>query len=190
MIDRVLKTLVDGLNRHLATRFSSSGPLALLSPVVGADNAPPQGTKDRVLVTLVNLERESVAENAEQRYRPIGDDFLRAPPPLNLNLVVLVSANFPDNYSDGFAVLSSVLSYLQARPVFDAANTPDLPQGLQRLTIEWKEMSLSEVNNLWTVLGGRYLPSAVFLMRMLVLEDPLASEDTASIRKIGTESAQ
>ena len=189
MIDRALKTLVDSLNRHLATRFSSPGPLALLSPVIGADNAPPQGAKDRVLVTLVNLERESIAKNAARRYRPEGDDYLRAPPPLNLNLVVLVSANFPENYEDGVAVLSSVLGYFQARPVFDAANTPDLPAGMRRLTVEWKDMSLSEINNLWTVLGGRYLPSVVYLVRMLVVEDDLIGEDAAAIRKIGTESA-
>lgn len=188
MIDRALKTLVGGLDRHLSARFAAPGPLALLSPVVGADNAPPQDAKDRVLVTLVNLERESIAKNAAQRYRAEGEGYLRAPPPLNLNLVVLISANFPENYGDGVAVLSSVLSYFQARPVFEPANTPDLPPGVRRLTVEWKDMSLSEIHNLWTVLGGRYLPSVVYLVRMLVVEDDLIGEDAAAIRKIGTES--
>lgn len=190
MIEEALSFLVSDLSAALARKFTAPTDLAILAPVVGDDGKPPKETENRLILTLVNVEREPVAGNSAQRLRDVDGARFAAAPPLNINLLVLASANFSDNYGDGLRVLSATLGHFQANPVFTRATNPSLPTMLDRLTMEWKEASAENLHNLWTVLGGRYMPSALYLSRMLVVDDSLTGADVAPITKISIGSAR
>lgn len=187
MIGTTLTFLEDELNRALRRGFGAPGDMAVLAPVATAEGGPPKGTENRLILTLVNIEREPVAANTAQRFREVEGVQIRVSPPLNLNLVVLVSANFEQSYADGFKVLNGAIAHFQANPVFTPETHAGLPDGLGRLTVEWREMTLEAIHNLWTVLGGRYLPSAVYLARMLIVDESLLGAEVAPITGIGLE---
>lgn len=190
MIEKALSFLVADLNAALARKFAAPTDLAVLAPVTGDDGKPPKETDNRLILTLVNVEREPIAGNTAQRSREVDGARFSAAAPLNINLLVMASANFNSNYSDGLRVLSATLGHFQANPLFTPATSPDLPPVFERLTMEWKEASTANIHNLWTVLGGRYLPSALYLARMLVLDGGLTGDEVTPITKLSIDGAR
>ena len=70
-------------------------------------------------------------------------------------------ANFGDNYADALKFLSAALVFFHSSPVMTPATSSDFPADIEKLTIEFVNLSLQEVSNLWTVRGSLYLPSFV-----------------------------
>ena len=80
-------------------------------------------------------------------------------------------ANFTGvKYPEALKLLSFTAAFFQGRPMFDQQNTPGLEPGIDRLTVELENLSIADLGNLWGILGGRYLPSLVYRMRMLVID--------------------
>jgi len=188
MIDATLAFLTTMLNESLRTRFSADADLAVLDRVGGELSGAGEETTNRLLLTLVNIEREGTAANTARIYRGEGAEMQRAPQPLNINLIFLLSANFPDRYRDGLRVLSAGIGAFQSRPVFTPQDAPLLPEGIERLSVEWRDLDLQSIHNLWTVLGGTYLPSAVYKARMLVVEDGFVGTDVPLITSTSVET--
>lgn len=177
MIDKTARFLVDQMNRFLATRVKGKETHVVLASPIHADGDAATDITDKIIVTLVNIEREFVAGNTAQGYARTADGLARSNPPLNLNLVFLVSANYPGSYENGLNFLSSIVAFFQGNPVFNARSAPGMPANLDRLTVEWQDQSVQSIHSLWTALGGKYLPSVVYKVRMLVLEDSWLGED-------------
>lgn len=188
MIDATLKFLTATLNEDLRTRFAAASDLAVLDNVGRDIGAGGEETTNRLVLTLVNIEREGVAANTGQIYRRDGGETRRAPQPLNINLIFLLSARFPDLYSDGLKVLSAGIGAFQSQPVFTPQTHPTLPEGIERLSVEWRDLDLQAIHNLWTVLGGTYLPSAVYKARMLIVEDGFVGTDVSPITSTSVET--
>ncbi|MDD9716296.1 DUF4255 domain-containing protein [Dinoroseobacter sp. PD6] len=188
MIDATLKFLTAMLNEELRTRFAAASDLVALESVARDPGAGGEETANRLVLTLVNIEREGTAGNTGRVYREEGGVARRAPQPLNINLIFLLSANFPDQYADGLRVLSAGIGAFQARPLFTPQSDPTLPEGIERLSVEWRDLDLQSIHNLWTVLGGTYLPSAVYKARMLVVEDGFVGTDVSRITSTAVET--
>lgn len=188
MIDQTLAFLTQELNAYLRARFDSDDDIARLACIGPTANIDPEDSQNRILVTLINIEREGTASNTGQIYRNAGAEMQRAPQPLNLNLIFLVSANFAENYRDGLRLLSSSIGFFQSHPLFTAQSCPDLPTGIDRLSVEWRDLDLQAIHNLWSVFGARYLPSAVYKARMLIIEDALVGADVPIITGTTVES--
>jgi hypothetical protein len=78
----------------------------------------------------------------------------------------MMSVSF-GHYAERLKILCYVLGYFQARPAFDAQSGPGLPTGLDKLSCELVNLSTQELPNVWTILGARYLPSALYKLRMV-----------------------
>ena len=189
MIDKALQFVAEMLNRALATRHPADDAHVVLGTTATTEPDPRLGEiRDKLVLSLINIERESVAANLAQPYRSEGGGLARARQPLNVNLVVLLAANFPGSYSTGLQMLSSAMSVLQAHPLFTRQGAADLPAPLERITVEWCNLNIETVHNLWSVLGGRYLPSAAYKVRMLVFEDAWLGDSAPIISGIEVES--
>ncbi len=79
------------------------------------------------------------------------------------------------------------MSYFQAHPVFDPANTPSFPPELAHLSVEWRDMDLDAMNSLWTALGRPYQPSVVYLVRMPAIESDVRGEGPDTVTGAGVE---
>jgi hypothetical protein len=136
MLDRTLNFLLAQLNDHLGTRYPSKEPHAVLSSLSTLEGTAPPEIANRVVLSLVNVEREAAAGGTPTPVRNENGAFVRTSASLNLNLYVLVTASFGSNYVEALKLLSSVLGYFQGKPVFTAQGTPAFPKGLDRLTME------------------------------------------------------
>jgi len=94
-------------------------------------------------------------------------------PPLYLDVHVMFMANFMEkNYSDGLAALSRLIGYFQQTPWFNRDNAPALDPEIDKLTLEFENLSPVDVNYVMGMLGTRYFPSAFYKMRMLSYNAP------------------
>lgn len=187
MIDKTLSFLLGELNAYLYNRFRDDRARAVLSAVVKQDGTVPEETTNKIVLTLINIEREAAAANAAPQYRGERDNLARVSPPLNVNLLLLISASFEANYAESFKLLSAVLGFLQSKPVFTHQNAPRLPRELEKLSFQWVDMDLQAINNLWSVLGSHYLPSVVYKARLLTIQDAWIQELTPPITGVGVE---
>jgi hypothetical protein len=151
MIDQALSFILDELNVFLGTRFESNEPHAVLSPLVNQDGSVLPAIENKLVLSLVNVEREA------------RDAGTRAAPALNLNLYLQVSSNFGANYMQSLQFLSAALEFFVERPVFSA---PGLPAGIQSLTAEMVNLTIQDLQNLLSIAGSKYLPSALYKLRM------------------------
>ncbi|MGH9696455.1 MAG: DUF4255 domain-containing protein [Bryobacteraceae bacterium] len=160
MIDQALSFILDELNVFLGARFASSGPHAVLSALVDQDGSVPLGIENKLVLSLVNLERDT---SSSPQLSPSRGGVPRAAPALNLNLYLQVSSNFGANYVQSLQFLSAALEFFVARPLFGA---PGLPAGIESLSAEMVNPTIEDLKNLWSVAGSKYLPSALYKLRM------------------------
>ena len=187
MIDKTLTFLLDELNAFLFNRFGDDRAHAVLSAVVKQDGTVPEETANKIVLTLINVEREAAASSTAPQYRRENDNVARVSPPLNINLLLLVSASFDANYAESFKLLSATLGFFQSNPVFTPQSAPAFPAELERLSFHWVDMDLQAINNLWSVLGSHYLPSVVYKARLLTIQDAWIKDVTPPITGTGVK---
>jgi len=181
MLDRTLGFLLSQVNEYLAVRYPSKEPHVVLSGLSTLEGTAPPDIVNRVVMSLVNIEREGAVGSSVEPVRTQSGGFVRTPPPLNLNLYILVSASFGSNYVEALKLLSAVLGYFQGKPVFTPQNAASFPRGLDRLTIEIVNLNMQEVNNLWGNFGAKYLPSVLYKARMLTLQEGWVVEQMPAV---------
>jgi Pvc16 N-terminal domain len=181
MIDKAMAFIIAELNNVLLARFQSNENLAVLSSVSNPDGTLPSGIENKIVVTLINVERDPSANSGTWPVRPLNEGFARTSPPLSLNLLVMVTASFASNYSEALRFLGSVMGFFQAKPSFNAQNSPAFPAEMERLSMELVNLSIQEINNVWAILGAKYMPSVVYKMRMLVLQESWIGERIPAI---------
>jgi hypothetical protein len=186
MLDTTLGFLRDQLSDYLGTRYPTAESHVVLSGLCNLDGTAPAGIENKVVLSLVNIEREAAAGSSGAQLRPEGGGFVRTSPALNLNLYVLVSASFGNNYPQALMLLSAVLGYFQGKPVFTAQTAQAFPRGLDRLAMEIVSLDMQGLNNLWGNMGGKYLPSVLYKARMFTLQEGWVLEQVPAIT--GTDS--
>ena len=151
MIDKALSFIADELNIFLGARFADGGPHAVLSSLVNQDGSVPPAIENKLVLSLVNIERDTTAVAPNRA--------------LHLNLYLLVSANFAAaNYLESLQFLSAALEFFLERPVFAASA---LPSGIESLSVEMVNLTIQDLANLWSISGSKYLPSASYKLRMV-----------------------
>jgi hypothetical protein len=152
--------------------------------------------RDRVLLSVVNLQEERTLRNAPTYVRD--DVSLRVRyenPPTFLNLAVLVAATHTD-YPAALLALSRAIAFFQYRSVFThdsvdplsrtngAPNNPLDQLETFKLIFTLGSPSLEEVNDMWGMLGGKQFPFALYGMRMLELKFRAVSRESGVITEI------
>ncbi|MEO9805871.1 MAG: DUF4255 domain-containing protein [Reichenbachiella sp.] len=168
MIDEVLKFLVIELNKKLETAGEPNR--AVMGNILSQDGNIDNALNDSIIVTLVNVEEEKVLKPQSSYIKEDDGAIFRTNPAINLNLHVLFSAHFSD-YRSGLKYLSSVLSFYQGMNFFDHKNSPSLDPRIEKLVLELFTPSFEQLNHMWGFLGAKYMPSAIYKIRMLTIQD-------------------
>lgn len=63
------------------------------------------------------------------------------------------------NYVDSLRYLSKAISFFLDHSYYDRTNSPDMPEGLEKLSIDMESLNMQEMNNLWGTIGAKYVPS-------------------------------
>lgn len=185
MIDKALNFIVSELNDFLGRRYPSNEDHAVLASLTHPDGSAPPHTANRIVVSLINLEREGSAAMSGISTRTEGG-YSRTNPTLHLNLYILVTASFVNNYPGALTFLSAALGFFQSKPNFDAQSSPAFPREMERLSLELVSLSIQELNNLWAILGAKYLPSAMYKVRMLSFQQGWIDAAVPEVSGTGT----
>lgn len=171
MIDTVARFLLVALNAHLDSMLGRDAePYAVLSSLGTLDGSPVQGVEQKVVLTLVNVERDTMGQAAQPRaIRAADGGLVQRAMPLNVNVYLLVSSQHAV-YVESLKRLSLALGFVQSYALFDARSTPDFPPGIDRLALETVNVDLQGINNLWGNLGLKYLPSFLLKVRTVGID--------------------
>jgi len=180
MIDKTMSFLIGELNSLLANRFQSNEDLAVLSSLANPDGTLPPAIENKLVLSLINVEREPSATGSRPM-RSVGEGLARVSPPLGLNLLVLATASFSSNYAEALKVLSHVMGFFQAKPSFNAQNSAAFPASMEKLSVELVNLSIHEINNVWSILGAKYMPSIAYKVRMIVVQENWIAERVSPV---------
>lgn len=179
MIKIALSYIKDALNTFLG----APPPVAMLGNIAFSQDAagdnPPM--KNQLVISLVNVEEDKISKDPLP-YRTAGDSIYFQQPAVHINLYLLFSANF-DNYEDALTALSKVAEFFQQKSYYTPENTNNLPAGIEKLIFDLYNISLDQVHHLWSMLGGKYVPSVVYKLRMLTIQQ-LQETPVGVIRRI------
>ena len=120
---------------------------------------------------LINVEEERQLREADPYLRvQLDGKPQRAQPDIRLVLTLLFAARFRQ-YEVAWDHLAKVIECLQSHCVFERESSPDLPAGVERLTLELKTLGFAEQNEVWSALRTSYHPSLYYRARLVVVRD-------------------
>jgi hypothetical protein len=174
MIDSVAVFLREQLEGYFGSQTRASSPAEHGALVVFPDGEKLDASPFRlgtVTLLLINL-AEEVGAHAPDRYLNVsqGGPAFRVQPGIAISMYVLVVANFK-NYGQSLLYISMTIQFFLKHRVFCRETAPKLDRRIDRLVVEMTTLSLSEQNNLWSMLRVTYRPSVVYKIKMIVFED-------------------
>jgi hypothetical protein len=195
MIRTALEFLKKELDAYIANRENdvqyTPGNIVDLKSVVAIGAEPEIDASKHIVIMLIGIEEE-IREGKTPVYVPVDDkEYYRFNPPVSIDLNVLFIAS-AGNYATALRDLSSVICFFQANPVFDKNRNPDLNasvadpvakpwQTIDRLSCKIKNISIEQQNNIWSVLGSKYVPSVVYKISALSAFETVGKEKVAAI---------
>lgn len=168
MINSAILHLTNYLNQYLKRTFDLNEDIVALSNIVEQDGTVATNVTNKLVVCLVNIEKDSTPVNLPKRGMMPSDKAVMGYSPVHLNLYLMFAAHFSgNNYSEALKFLSHTISFFQRNPVFDHQNTPDLDRRIHQLALDIENLDTKDLSSLWSILSGKYLPSILYKVRML-----------------------
>lgn len=187
MIDTTLSFLANEVNAHLLKRTGTD--LGAIS--VGAlcdDRGLWTQAVDTTRLSLFQIDEERSTREQLPERTLVGGREVVLPPPLKLHLVLLFAGRF-QQYDQALRTLSLILAFFQARPLFTPASSPALPEGVERIAMDLLSYGPEQMNQMWACLGAKHLPSVVYRLRMVALQDQEPTGTGAPVTVIETTLA-
>ena len=171
MIYKAISAIEKKLDEYIRNKFSLDEQLVQLSNIAKEDGIQENISNNKLLMTLVNIERE-YAMGIHFKTISLNDGTSSlSRPPVHINFFLLFSANFVEkNYDESLKYISSALEFFQRNDLMNQYNTPELDKRIEKLQLELVNLSFHELSNLWSILGGKYIPSFLCKIRMLTVD--------------------
>lgn len=190
MIYETLQILKEQLEAYFEE--AGLGKIILLDNIAlwesGSDNA--SRLDGNVIITLLKLEEETTLKNTPNYKINNGKTEYRNPP-VHLNLYLLISANC-ETYDKSLRSVSTVIKFFQGKKLFTSANTVYNRTNVAfdildyfKFILELYTPSFEELNNVWGTLGGRQLPSVIYRVQLIQLEQDKKLSTSELITQVG-----
>ncbi|MEP6845946.1 MAG: DUF4255 domain-containing protein [Panacibacter sp.] len=180
MIDKALKFISAEINDYLKIKDTPAVDRVKLDNIPRLqDQGVNPDSLNRIILSLVNIEEDRISKNPENVYRSDDNKIIYKNAPVLLNLYCLFAYNPEENdattnhYEEALKYISYVIQFFQHRNVFTQSNSPALDPGIEKLLMELNTLGFEQLNHLWAVLGGRYLPSVLYKMRLVIIDEDL-----------------
>lgn len=169
MIHAAVSHISSHLNQFLKRSFHLAEDIVVMSNILEQDGTLAANINNKLIVILVNVAKETTPVRSPQ-LRNL-EKIATAPPPLFINLYVMIAAHFSaSNYAEALKFLSNTVSFFQRQPVFDHQLTPDLDKRIDKLVLDIENLNTQDLSSLWGILSGKYLPSILYKVRMVCFD--------------------
>ena len=190
MIDKVLDFVRTQLNTYLQNKLSllptedaiilsNVSQLNETQPSSGGNDVDPQNA----FISLINIEEDRISKSPENFVRALDGSITYKSPKIFLNLYLLFAVNL-SSYPESLKRLSYIIQFFQHQNVFTPLSTPSLPEGVDELILDLMTLSYQDLNNLWGILGSRYLPSVMYKLRLISINEDFVLGGAGLIQKI------
>ncbi len=192
MLDKVLAFFANEINAYLRARTGDFSDIIVLSAIVNEEGKY-ASDNDTVALNLINIEEETAFKEQlpEQRFKK--GQHIALEPPLKLNLFVMFAANFK-LYDQALKYLSHIIVYFQAHRVFTPDQYPTLVNSdgnnIERLVVELQRPNYDQLNQIWAYIGGKQLPSVIYKIKLVSLQDPVPTTIKPPIQIINTNTRE
>jgi hypothetical protein len=146
----------------------------------------------KVILTLINIEEETTLKNIPN-YKIKNGKTEYKNPPVHLNLFLLISANC-DTYDKSLRSISKVIQFFQGKKIFTSSNTIYNRANVAfdvldyfKFIMELYTPSFEELNYVWGTLGGRQLPSVIYKVQLIQIEQNIKLAESDVISHVGGE---
>ncbi|MGK7927967.1 MAG: DUF4255 domain-containing protein [Spirulina sp.] len=184
MLYFALKFLEDRLNTYLLTRTDLTEKGVNMTRLVD-DEGKSAIKQNTIGASIINIEEERIFKAQTSEYVYKNRDHTVLDPELKINLYAIFAANFTF-YDQALKYISYVLMFFQSHPVFTREQYPDLDPRIEKLTVELQSLNYEQLNQIWTFIGGKQLPSVVYKVRMVSLRDDTPKNIQPALAQIDT----
>lgn len=169
------------LNEFIRNAIPRPEDWVILSNIVEQDGLPYEEAKDKIVMFLANVQRESTISTANPNVPIAGDRYARVSPPIYIDLFVLFYANFSGkSYAEGLSAIAMTIRFFQQNLWFTHENLPGLDPRIDKLTFEMTNLDPVDLSHLMGLAGAKYLPSVYYKVRMIpFVSDAIQSETPA-----------
>jgi hypothetical protein len=187
VIDQVLDFLRVQLDGYLRMKLDplNTSPFIQLANVAWNDSetvAGSGGDASDAFISLVNIEEDRISRSQENFTRTSSLVTYKNPK-VYLNLYLLFSVNL-SSYTESLKRLSYIIQFFQYRNVFTTLTSPSLPDGVGELILDMTTLSYQDLNNLWGIMGSKYLPSVMYKMRLITISEEFAQGEAGLIGQV------
>jgi hypothetical protein len=188
MIDQVLTFLNTQLDSYLHTKYKVHDNIPMVqlaniwSDTEGVGNPAGANVPQNAFITLVNIEEDRISKRPENHIRKDNSTIYKNPK-IYLNLYILFAVNM-SIYSESLKRLSLIIQFFQYQSVFTPADSPALPEGVDKLIMDLTTLSFQDMNNLWGILGSKYLPSVMYKLRLITISEEFVQGEAPLIRQL------
>ena len=172
MISESLEFLVSEIDTFLRLKGNVQGTddLILINRIVD-DQGKLAIDGDTVCATIVNIEEERVNRQGMPKVTRHENQMTSyANPQIDLNLYVLFAANF-STYTQGLKAIANIIGFFQKNRVFTPDSFPELDENIDKLVCELQTLGFEQLSYLWGTLGFSYLPSALYKIRLVSIDE-------------------
>ena len=176
MINNVVLSISDRLNEFIKNKLSITEDKIVVSSLVDINKNLNQEVENKVSVFLLNIEEDKISKNSQFQTSPNQN------PPIIVNIYIMFAAYFNNsNYLESLRYISLVIEFFQINNVFDSSNTPLISTGIDKLYVEISNVSIDEINRLWSNIGTNYVPSIAYKIKHLKYDGNVISEIVPNI---------
>lgn len=186
MINQVISAVIDEINTYIGTT-EPDVVLGNISMIDAFQDSSTQTLSDKVIASVVNIAQEKSLRNLPFR-RSVWNggetpEGVEQQPEIYLNIYLLLGAN-KSEYSIALQRISQVISFFQRQYVFTPANLPVLGTlDLDKIIFDLYSTNFEELNQMWSIMGGKYIPSVIYKMRLAMIQDA-EEQETGIITEI------
>ncbi len=142
-----------------------------------------------ISLSLINIEEETGIRDPMVPKQVINGKVYKQNPPVNINLQIIFIANFPNDYTSELNAITKVIEFFQQKPFFNQENMPDLKKyGIGKLSFKLNTVELSEQHNIWNLVGTKYMPSLLYKISMITIQDSMAPAGEGVVQKVDIKS--
>ena len=182
MIDVAINHIATNVNQQLMRSFGLSEDVVVVSNLLEQDGSVATHVNNKIVLSLVNIEKESAVMSQQRGGASSAMRSVVSNPPIYFNLYLMFASYFSgSNYQEGLKFISQTIGYFQGQNVFDQQNSPGLDRNISKLMMEVYNLDITNLSNLWGVLSGKYLPSVLYKVRMVMVDSNTVRSQTMAI---------
>jgi hypothetical protein len=76
------------------------------------------------------------------------------------------------------------MAFFHKNALLNRYNAPDMDEAIEQLLLEMDSLPRHELSTMWTMLGSRYLPSAVYRVRVKIADSQAIQSQTERVRQL------